>query len=1470
VRPPPRSPIALVGIGCRFPGGITDAAGLWDVLRDGLDVVGEVPPERFDARALLATSPQEPGRIATISGGFLEDLDRFDASFFGLSPREALTTDPQQRLLATVAWEALEDAGLRRADLPRTATGLWFGLQHAEYERRVLHARGALDASTLVGVSRTAALGRLAAFLGVSGPALTIDSDRSSSLVALHLACESLRSGECSVALVGASNAILEPEVSIALSRSGMMAPGGRCRFGDRDAEGMVRSEGVCVLVLMPLERAVAEGLAPQAVVLASAVRGEGGASGDVLRPSSPAQLELLRAAWEAAGEDPRTAGYFEAHGTGTRLGDDAEIGALRELLGPRRADGPTRVGSVKTHLGHCEAAGGLAGLLAAALALRHGEVPPSLHAEHPIPELVGDETSLTLARELAPWPAGRRRLAGVSAFGLTGTLAHAVLAEAGDTGAPSPPGEPPATEREARACLLLLTAHDSRALAERARGMADLLESDGATALAVCRAAAHRREPLARRLAVVGEDAAEIARRLRAHADDEEPEGLVCGSPLGEGEQGVVMVFPGQGSQWVGMGRELFEEEPAFRAAIEAAHETVRTEAGWSLVDELRAGEGEARLDRLEIIQPLLVAVMIGLTRLWDELGVRPAAVCGTSLGEISAACAAGILSIEDALALACRRVALMSSIGGEGAMAAVGLTLDQAREAIGEREGSVAVAVHNSAGSQVIGGEAAAVEAIVAELEERDVFVRLIKGANLASHSPHMEPILAPFEAVLADLAPGEAACPMLSTATGEWLVGPECDAAYWRSNLRQRVDFAGAVERLLAAGRRVFLEVSPHPLLRDPLAETAHAAGTRIAALPTLVRDGGAWVRVAETFGALQVHGCAGDLSAMHPRGGLAGGDLPPYPWRGRSYWLPSRPPGAQGTDDALDEVNTAVEGELGEERGIPRDPERIAGVVARRLTTVLALEGPPDPDTAFRDLGLTSLLATELRAGLERTLERSLAPALLQQHPTLRRLSEHLGSLVEGAGAEGEVGKERPLAAVGPGSRRLPLLPAQATSLGIRALAARTTVPFPVTRVLGVRGRLDPQRVERTLELLIERHEALRVRLVPTPLGWTQELAPAGAAAAPLSLHVLDGASDLATQTARVADELRAGLDFEAGRLFAAGLVDPGDGADNALVLVLDHLIADLASERLLVTDFRALYRRLGERGRASLPTPPGSMAAWAEELAAGVASGAFDDDAGAWMAQAARVATPFPPRAEDGDDGPAACVVESLSLKTGEGLAEAAGRLHGADPPALVLGALAEVLTRRAGDDVCINLSSSGRLCPAVRIDASRTMGFFAIGHPTFFEPTGSAGTPASVVAAREAYARTERRVPMHAFRCHRSSPELSEAFDRLQREAGVVFNYRGELTSFVHPPLCAGHLERLGAASTGEGDVAAVVLHGEPVLFGRTRLNVVAGLVEGALTLWIAYPQRTLGESAARDLARAVLAEVEGLIGESS
>ena len=1461
MRPIPRKPIAIVGIGCRFPGGIADAAGLWEVLRDGLDVVGEVPPERFDIGALLDASPGTAGRIVTSSGGFVEALDRFDAGFFGLSPREALTTDPQQRLLLTVAWEALEDAGLPRADLPRSATGLWIGMQAVEYERRVLRRRGSLDAGTLVGVSRTAGVGRLAAFLGIRGPALTIDSDRSSSLVALHLACQSLWAEECSVALVGASNAILEPELSIAFSRSGMMAPGGRCRFGDRGAEGLVRSEGVCVLVLMPLERAVAEGYAPQGVVLASAVRSEGGASGDMLRPSSAAQLELLRAAWEAAGEDPRQAGYFEAHGTGTRLGDDAEVGALRELLGRRLPDGPARVGSIKSHLGHCEAAGGLAGLLAAALALRHGMVPPSLHAEDPIAALGGTETPLELATELAPWPAGRRRLAGVSAFGLTGTLAHVVLS--GEAAA-SAIVEPPIGERESRLCVLPLSAHDPRALAEVARLSADVLESEGASVSAVCRAAVHRREHLARRLIVVGEDAAELARRLRAHAADEESEGLVGGRLLGEGEQGVVMVFPGQGSQWVGMGRELLDTEPAFRTTIEACHEVIRREAGWSLIDELRATGESSRLQRIEVIQPALVAVTIGLTALWRELGVHPAAVCGTSLGEISAAWAAGVLSLEDAMALTCRRVALMGSLGGGGAMAAVGLTLEETREVIGARDGSVGVAVHNSAGSQVIGGEASAVEAIVAELDQRDVFARLIKGVDLASHSPHMDPILERFEASLTDLSPRPAVCPMLSTVTGEWLQGPDCGPAYWRSNLRHPVNLAGAVERLLAEGRRAFLEVSPHPILRDPLAETAHEAGIRIATVPTLERDQPGWARMAESFGALHVHGCAVDWSAVHPRGGLAGGALPSYPWQTRSYWLPPQQP----DDTAAGDWSAA--GDLEFSEGVVAqdgDPERIARVVERRLVAVLALEEAPDADALFRDLGLTSLRATELRSGLERVFEQSFSPVMLQEHPTLRRLSEHLASLAGAPVAPGEEAEAPAPSAASRPARRVALLPAQATSLGIQGLAERGSVPFPVTRVLGVRGRLDPARVEQTLALLIDRHEALRVRLVPTALGWCQELSPAESVRPALTTHDLSGASDLAAGIARVADELRSGLDLRAGCLFAAGLIEPGGGAQNLLVWVLDHLVTDLASERLLLGDFRELYRQLSERGRAALPGRPGSMAAWSEELAARIQSGAHDDDAGAWMEESTREESPFPPVSADGEDGPVGCVVEALGKEASERVAEAALRLHGADLPAMLLGALVEVLTGRQGAGVCVNVSSSGRLCPAVRTDVSRTMGFFAIGHPTFFEPTGERGAAAAVLAAREAYARSERRVPMHAFRCHRPTGPLFEAFDALQRKAGIAFNYRGELTSFVHSPLVADHLGRVHEASTGPKDVASVVLHGEPVLFGRTRLNVVSGLVDGALTLWIAYPQRALGATAAGELARAVLAQVEDLAG---
>ena len=879
------APVAIVGIGCRFPGGVTDPGSFWRLLHEGRQAVGEIPRDRMDVERWFDPRPATAGRMNTRFGGFLERIDELDAGFFGISPREAERMDPQQRLLLEIAWEALEDAGLDVHRLEGSRTGVFVGQWTSDFEARLFADPEAVDFYMTTGSGRYAASGRLSYALGLRGPSLTLDTACSSSLAAVHLAARSVRGGECGLALAGGVNVILQPHVTLAYSQSGMMAPDGRCKFGDASGDGYVRSEGAGLVVLKPLDRALADGDRVYAVVRGSAVNNDGRSSGSMGTPSRIGQEELLRGAYADAGVSPAAVGYVEAHGTGTRTGDPVELGALAAVLsGGRDPRHRAYVGSVKTNLGHTEGAAGAAGLIKAALALRHGAIPPSLNFREPNPAVAWAEAPFTIPRAAVPWPEGSgRRIAGVSAFGIAGTNAHVVLEEAPERAAETGAGAPPRG-----ASLLPLSARSPEALRALAARYADLLAQEPGTGLGdVCFAAATRRTALDHRAAFVAADRAAMADALRRYAAGE-PAAAAEGVLSGGARPRVAFVLPGQGAQWHGMARELLDGEPVFREALLACDRAVRRLAGWSIVDQLRAEPGTPghRLDDIDVIQPVLVALAVAYAALFRSLGVEPDAVVGHSMGEVGAAHLAGALDLEQAMRVVCRRSALMRRTAGRGAMALVELSMEDARARIRGREDRLSVAVSNGPRSSVLSGEPQAIQEVLAELERDQVFCRLVK-VDVASHSPQMEPIAAELAAELSSLAPGDAAIPIYSTVLGRRAGGRELDGAYWGRNLRQPVRFTEAVSALLADGVTVFVELGPHPVLLPSVEQTAQAAGRAVATVVPGRREEPQQAGVLAALGALWTAGTPVDWRAVLPPGRDVA--LPLYPWQRERHWV-----------------------------------------------------------------------------------------------------------------------------------------------------------------------------------------------------------------------------------------------------------------------------------------------------------------------------------------------------------------------------------------------------------------------------------------------------------------------------------------------------------------------------------------------------------------------------------------------------
>lgn len=878
-------PIAIIGIGCRFPGQANNASSFWNLLCHGVDAIGEIPPDRWNIDTYYHPVQGTPAKTYSRWGGFVEGIDQFEPECFGISPREAVHMDPQQRMLLEVTREAIDDAALVAEELSEIRTGVFIGISTYDYAQIHYgpHDWASVDPHSATGGASSIAANRISYCFNFQGPSLAVDTACSSSLVALDLACKSLWAEECDVALSGGVNAIISPGPFIAFCAASMLSPEGRCKTFDAGADGFVRGEGAGIVALKPLSKALSHGDPIYALIIGTAVNHDGRTSG-IAFPSEKAQKALVVDACRNAGVSPEEIDFVEAHGTGTAIGDPIEARALGTVLSVGRFK-ELLIGSSKTNVGHLEAAAGIVGLIKTALSLKHRTIPPNLHFNNPNPAIDFRGLSLRVPRVLQPWPENPwPATAGVNSFGFGGTNAHAVLREyvPDDLSLPRTrragrsPWLLPLSARSKEALEVLAGSYEGFLGASRERGEPPLDE--------ICYTATTGRSHLEHRLALVGATNEQFSDLLAGFRAGETRPGLASGRRLHGRVPKIVFVCAGQGPQWWAMGRQLLAEEPVFRAEMERCADLIDSHVSWSLFDELTASEARSRIQQTDIAQPALFALQVALAAVWDSWGIRPSAVVGHSVGEVAAAYLCGALTLEDAVRVIVYRGQCMERANSKGQMLAVGLPPLDAERVLTGYEKVVSLAAVNSPSSATLSGDSSALEAIARSLDQQGVFCRFLQ-VGYAFHSPQMEPVREPLLESLDGLKARQAHLPMISTVTGEPAEGTEFGKDYWWLNVRKTVRFASAVERLLREGYDTFVELSPHPVLAGPLSECQ--AGPTITILPSLRRGEDEREVLLGSLGKLYTMGHPVNWETLWPGGG-GHVRLPGYPWQKRSYW------------------------------------------------------------------------------------------------------------------------------------------------------------------------------------------------------------------------------------------------------------------------------------------------------------------------------------------------------------------------------------------------------------------------------------------------------------------------------------------------------------------------------------------------------------------------------------------------------
>ncbi|TDQ00461.1 type I polyketide synthase [Labedaea rhizosphaerae] len=968
-------PVAIVGMSCRLPMA-DDPNAFWQLLLAGADAVTETPPGRWPG----ASGP------GTRHGAFLSGIEAFDAAFFGISPREAAAMDPQQRLTLELAWEALEDARIAADRLRGERVGVFVGAIAHDYA--TLSAATQAAPQSYTGTHQALIANRVSYFLGLRGPSLTLDTGQSSSLVAVHLAAESLRRGDSDLAVAGGINLNILGGTTETIDRFGALSPRGRCHTFDSRADGYVRGEGGGLVVLKALAAAQRDGDRIHAVVLGDAVNNDGGGDG-LTAPTRQAQREVIELACTRAGVAPADVQYVELHGTGTPVGDPVEADALGAALsGTRPETEPLLVGSVKTNIGHLEGAAGIAGLLKAVLSLRNGKLPASLNFATPNPAIDLDALRLRVVTTTGDWPAADRpRIAGVSSFGMGGTNCHVVL---GDAPAPVRPAED-IPEQSATVAPLVLSAQSPQALRAQAKQLTDRLADQPAAIGDVALSLATTRARLGHRAVLLGADEAELRTALASLAEGEADPSVVTGCAT---RGRCVFVFPGQGSQWPEMARDLLAESPEFAAEVTACADALAPFVDYSLLDVLSGARGAPGFDRVDVVQPALWAVLVSLAELWRAHGVEPDVVVGHSQGEIAAATVIGALSRSDAARVVALRSRAIAGITGNGGMMSVAAPLDVVEPVVAAHGPDATIAAVNGPRSTVVSGPVEALTAIGEDLDAAGYRVKMIP-VDYASHSAEVERLQDELRTALAPIRPVSVATTFVSTLTGEPMDTAGLDAGYWYQSLRRPVRFAAATSRAIADGCTVFVECSPHPVLVTAIEETAEQDERDVAAVGTLHRGDGGLARWRRALAEAFTQGADVDWTHTCAQPGAALVDLPTYPFQRTRHWLP---------DGTAVPVPCATEPVAAQQEQAPACLSSRRDLRELVLRTTAAVLGHQDtsalhPRGTFKEFGVDSAASVQLRNQLRSATGLRLPTGLLFDHPTPERLTEHLFCLAQ---------------------------------------------------------------------------------------------------------------------------------------------------------------------------------------------------------------------------------------------------------------------------------------------------------------------------------------------------------------------------------------------------------------------------------------------------------------------------------------